>query len=86
MASEVPIDDFFPCDRVRPRAMTVQKVKPRGSVTEEHQSSTASDILSSESQENDKERQPARTTICCRVLMAGPQDSENLLGRVLAGK
>jgi len=62
--------------------MTVQKVKPRGTVAEEHQS-TASDILSpsSESQENDKE-QSARA--CCRG--PGLQDSENLLGRVLAGE
>ncbi|EZA58075.1 hypothetical protein X777_01456 [Ooceraea biroi] len=61
--------------------MTVQKVKPRGTVAEEQ--STASDILSpsSESQENDKERS-ARG--CCRG--PGLQDSENLLGCVLAGE
>lgn len=63
--------------------MTVQKVKPRGTAAEEQQPS-ASDILSpsSEPQENDKE-QSARN---CYRGPGGPQDSENLLGCVLAGE
>lgn len=62
--------------------MTVQKVKPRGTAAEEQQPS-ASDILSpsGEPHENDKE-QSARN--CYRG--TGPQDSENLLGCVLAGE
>ncbi|TGZ47469.1 Uncharacterized protein DBV15_00060 [Temnothorax longispinosus] len=63
--------------------MTVQKVKPRGTAAEEQQPS-ASDILSpsGEPHENDKEQQSARN--CYRG--TGPQDSENLLGCVLAGE
>ncbi|KZC12988.1 hypothetical protein WN55_04885 [Dufourea novaeangliae] len=58
--------------------MTVQKFKPRGgSATEEQQSG---DILtpSNEPLDNDKEQS---AQICYR---GAPQDSENLLGRVLA--
>ncbi|XP_018404874.1 PREDICTED: uncharacterized protein LOC108781420 [Cyphomyrmex costatus] len=60
--------------------MTVQKVKPRGTAAEEQQPS-ASDILSpsGEPHENDKEQS---TRNCYRG--TGPQDSENLLGCVLA--
>jgi hypothetical protein len=64
--------------------MTVQKVKPRGTAAEEQQPS-ASDILSpsGEPHENDKEQQAARN---CYRGTGGPQDSENLLGCVLAGE
>lgn len=69
-------------DSFRCWAMTVQKVKPRGTAAEEQQPS-ASDILSpsGEPHENDKEQS---TRNCYRG--TGPQDSENLLGCVLAGK
>lgn len=75
--SRVQFAISFPC-----WAMTVQKVKPRGTAAEEQQPS-ASDILSpsGEPHENDKE-QSARN--CYRG--TGPQDSENLLGCVLAGE
>ncbi|XP_076243996.1 uncharacterized protein LOC143185146 [Calliopsis andreniformis] len=61
--------------------MTVQKFKPRGSAAEEQQPS--GDILSpfNETLDIDKEQQPSQ--LCYR---SAPQDSENLLGRVLAGK
>ncbi|KAG7196390.1 hypothetical protein KM043_000079, partial [Ampulex compressa] len=60
--------------------MTVQKFKPRGSAAEEQQA--PADILSplaGESPENEKEQsgQGGR-------YRGAPQDSENLLGRVLA--
>lgn len=60
--------------------MTVQEFKPRGSAAEEQQPS--GDILSpsSEPLDNDKEQS---AQVCYR---GAPQDSENLLGRVLAGK
>ncbi|PBC29701.1 ecdysone-induced protein [Apis cerana cerana] len=59
--------------------MTVQEFKPRGSSAEEQQPS--GDILSpsSEPLDNDKEQS---AQVCYR---GAPQDSENLLGRVLAG-
>ncbi|XP_017754792.1 PREDICTED: uncharacterized protein LOC108546988 [Eufriesea mexicana] len=59
--------------------MTVQEFKPRGSAAEEQQPS--GDILSpsSEPLDNDKEQS---AQVCYR---GAPQDSENLLGRVLAG-
>ncbi|XP_043593110.1 uncharacterized protein LOC122572323 [Bombus pyrosoma] len=58
--------------------MTVQEFKPRGSAAEEQQPS--GDILSpsSEPLDNDKEQS---AQVCYR---GAPQDSENLLGRVLA--
>lgn len=58
----------------------MQEFKPRGSAAEEQQPS--GDILSpsSEPLDNDKEQS---AQVCYR---GAPQDSENLLGRVLAGK
>lgn len=59
--------------------MTVQKFKPRGSATEEQQSG---DILSPSNEQLDNEKDQSGQ-ICYRGAL---QDSENLLGRVLAGK
>lgn len=63
------------------QAMTVQKIKPRGTgATEEQQPSTSDIFTPSEPHENDKEQSEMRN--CYR----GQQDSENLLGCVLAGE
>ncbi|XP_031771386.1 uncharacterized protein LOC116414080 [Apis florea] len=60
--------------------MTVQEFKPRGSSAEEQQPS--GDILSPSSEPLDNEKEQS-AQICYR---GAHQDSENLLGRVLAGK
>lgn len=57
----------------------MQKFKPRGSAAEEQQSG---DILSPSNEQLDNEKEQSGQ-ICYRGAL---QDSENLLGRVLAGK
>lgn len=58
--------------------MTVQKFKPRGTAEEQQPSA---DILSTLGEPLDDKEQQGQ--LCYR---AAPQDSENLLGRVLAGE
>lgn len=58
------------------QAMTVQELKPRGSAEAQQQSSA--DILSPHVLENEKESS--------QTYRVNQHDSENLLGRVLAGK